>query len=208
MKYITLFENFGGLEPLNEDFIELKSIAKQLYSLLKRKGYEVELKENSKKSTYKGDTLAGTKGSKTYDKGGSVEIHQFPDTEEIGLFLPVSSVAYQFIVAPENKDLIKAMVEKNKPGDYEKHPGTYQKNIEKNWSHIKDAIFGESGKIASLSDIQNDPEVKKFIGKLGSELISTIKSKSPNIRLATKDADTHFGLYFTEPRTRSGAVKK
>jgi hypothetical protein len=205
MKYITLFENFGGLDSLNEDFMELKSIAKHLYSDLKKKGYEVEIKENSKDSK---KTLAGTKGSRTFDKGGSVEIHQFPDSEEIGVFLPIHSVAYQFIVSPENKDLIKKMVEKNKPGDFEKHPGTYQENLEKNWSHINNAIFGEPGKIASLNDIRKDPEILKFVNKLGSDLIATIKSKYAGIKLKTEDQDTAFALYFTEPRTRKGAVKK
>ena len=109
MKYIKLFENFSDSESINEDFMELKSIAKQLYSILKKKGYEVEIKENSKKSTYRGgDSLAGTKDSKYLNgKGGTVEIHQFSDVEQIGLFLPVHTVAYQFIIAPENKDIIK-----------------------------------------------------------------------------------------------------
>ena len=34
MKYLKLFENFSDSESINEDFLELKSIAIQLYSLL------------------------------------------------------------------------------------------------------------------------------------------------------------------------------
>jgi len=210
MKYIKLFEIFSASESesINEDFMELKSIAKQLYSLLKKKGYEVEIKENSKKSTYRGgDSLVGTKDSKYLNgKGGTVEIHQFSDVEQIGLFLPVHAVAYQFITAPENKDIIKKMVDKKKPGDYEKYPGTYQQDISKNWSHIKDAIFGEPGKIASSYDMQKNPQIGEFIKKLGTELISVIKSKYPNMLLSTEDKETNFALYFAEPKTKKGGV--
>jgi hypothetical protein len=208
MKYIKLFENFSDLESINEDFMELKSIAKQLYSLLKSEGYEVEIKENSKKSKYKGgDSLVGTKDSKYLNgKGGTVEIHQFSDVEQIGLFLPVYAVVYQFITAPENKEIIKKMVDEKKPGAYEKYPGTYQQDLSKNWSYIKDDIFGASGKIANLYDMQKNPEVVKFVNKLGSKLIDAIKSKYPNMLLSTKDSEVTFDLYFAEPKTRKGAV--
>jgi hypothetical protein len=139
-------------------------------------------------------------------KGGTVEIHQFSDVEQIGLFLPVYAVAYQFITAPENKEIIKKMMDEKKPGDYEKYPGTYQQDISKNWSHIKDAIFGESGKIANLYDMQKNPEVVKFVNKLGNKLIDTIKSKYPNMLLSTEDKETNFALYFAEPKTNKGAV--
>lgn len=208
MKYIKLFENFSDLESLNEDFMELKSIAKQLYSLLKSEGYEVEIKENSKKSIYRGgDSLVGTKDSKYLNnKGGTVEIHQFSDFEEIGVILPVYAVAYQFIAAPENKEIIKKMVDQKKPGDYEKYPGTYQQDISKNWSHIKDAIFGESGKIGTADDMIDNPEILKFVNKLGTKLIDNIKSKYPNMLLSTKDEGGNFALYFAEPKTKKGGV--
>lgn len=224
MKHIKLFESFSKLQSINEDFMELKSIAKQLYSLLKKKGYEVEIKENSKKSIYRGGhSLVGTKGSRertqfgvgsirkrgiwvqTYDKGGAVEIHQFSDIEQIGLFLPVYAVAYQFIAAPENLDIIKEMVNKKRPGDFEKYPGTYQ-NLAKNWSYVSDVIFGQHGKSASSYDIQKNPELGKFIKKLGADLIEAIKSAYPNMLLATEDKDGYFGLYFAEPKTKKGAV--
>ena len=208
MKYLKLFENFSDLESLNEDFLELKSIAKQLYSLVKSEGYEVEIKENSEKSKFRGgDTLVGTKDSQYLNgKGGTVEIHQFSDAEQIGLFLPVYAVAYQFITAPENKEIIKKMLNEKKPGAYEKYPGTYQQDLSKNWSHIKDDIFGESGKIANIYDMQKNPEVVKFVNKLGNKLIDTIKSKYPNMLLSTQDQDVHFALYFAEPKTNKGGI--
>lgn len=208
MKYLKLFDKFSDSESINEDFMELKSIAKQLYSLLKREGYEVEIKENSEKSKFRGgDTLVGTKDSQWLnDKGGTVEIHQFSDAEQIGVFLPVYAVSYQFITAPENKEIIKKMMDEKRPGDYEKYPGTYQKDISKNWSHIKDAIFGSPGKIADVSDIQKNPEVVKFVNKLGTKLIDTIKSKYPNMLLSTQDRDIHFALYFAEPKTNKGGI--
>ncbi len=208
MKYLKLFDKFSDSESINEDFMELKSIAKQLYSLLKSEGYEVEIKENSEKSKFRGgDTLVGTKDSQWLnDKGGTVEIHQFSDAEQIGVFLPVYAVSYQFITAPENKEIIKKMMDEKRPGDYEKYPGTYQKDISKNWSHIKDAIFGSPGKIADVSDIQKNPEVVKFVNKLGTKLIDTIKSKYPNMLLSTQDRDIHFALYFAEPKTNKGGI--
>jgi hypothetical protein len=206
MKYIKLFESFSESESINEDFMELKSIAKQLYSLLKKKGYEVEIKENSKKSKYRGgDSLVSTKDSKYLNKGGNAEIHQFSDIEQIGVFLPVYAVVYQFLTAPENKELVKQMVEKNKPGDWEKYPGTYG-DISKNWTYIKNAIFGEPGKIADLYRMQKNPEIGKFVNKLGNELIAAIKSKYPNILLHAEDQETNFGLWFAEPKTKKGAV--
>jgi hypothetical protein len=208
MKYLKLFEKFSDSESINEDFMELKSIAKQLYSLVKSEGYEVEIKENSEKSKFRGgDTLVGTKDSQYLNgKGGTVEIHQFSDVEQIGLFLPVYAVVYQFITAPENKEIIKKMVNEKKPGAYEKYPGTYQQDLSKNWSHIKDDIFGASGKTANLYDMQKNPEVVKFVNKLGTKLIDAIKSKYPNMLLSTEDQEVHFALYFAEPKTKKGAV--
>jgi len=215
MKYIKLFENFLDLEFINEDFMELKSIVKHLYSLLKREGYEVEIKENSKKSTYAdGDTLVGSKDSQHLNsKGGTVEIQQFSDFEQIGVFIPVYAAAYQFIIDPENREIIKKMVDEKKPGDYERYPGTYQQDtqtyqedISNNWLHIKDAIFGETGHIGTANDMIDNPELLKFVNKLGSKLIDTIKSKYPNMLLSSKDKDGNFALYFAEPRTRKGGV--
>jgi len=208
MKYLKLFEKFSDSESINEDFMELKSIAKQLYSLVKSEGYEVEIKENSEKSKFRGgDTLVGTKDSQYLNgKGGTVEIHQFSDVEQIGLFLPVYAVAYQFITSPENKEIIKKMVDEKKPGDYEKYPGTYQQDLSKSWTHVCDSIFGKSGKTANLYDIQKNPELVKFVNKLGNKLIDTIKSKYPNMLLSTEDKETNFALYFAEPKTNKGAV--
>ena len=134
-------------------------------------------------------------------KGGTVEIHQFSDIEQIGLFLPVHAVAFQFITAPENKDIIKKMIGQKKD-DYE----YYQKDGFKNWSHLADTIFGEPGKVASCYDIQKNPQLGEFIKKLGDELIGAIKKTYPNMLLSTQDKETHFGLYFAEPKTKKGAV--
>ena len=201
MKYLKLYENFSS-HSINEDFMELKSIAKQLYSLVKSEGYDVKIIENSKKSTYRGgDSLVGTKGSKYLNgKGGSVEIHQFSDIEQIGLFLPVYAVAYQFIIAPENKEIIKKRL--NKPESYE----IYQKDNFKDWDHISSAMFAEPGKSTSVSDIIKNPEILKFVNKLGSKLIGAIKSKYPNMLLSTEDKDGNFCLYFAEPTTKKGGV--
>ena len=207
MKYLKLYENFSE-ESLNEDFLELKSISKQLYSLLKKNGYEVEIIENSKKSTFHGgDHLVGTKDSKHLNgKGGTAQIVQFSDVEQIGVFMPIYAVVHQFIIAPENKEIIKQMVDKKKPGDYEKYPGTYQKSDDKQVSQISDTIFGESGKSARQYDMQKNPEVLKFVQKLGAKLLDVFKSKYPKMLLKFEDQETSFVLYFAEPTTKKGAV--
>jgi hypothetical protein len=202
LKYVKLFENFTDLESINEDFLELKSIGKQLYSLLKKKGYEVTIKENSKKSIYSGgDTLVGSKDSKYLNnKGGVVEIHQFSDFEEIGVFIPAFAVAYQFVISPENKEIIKKRL--NKPESYE----IYQKDNFKDWSYLANAMFAEPGKSTETNEIIKNPEILKFVSKLGTDLINTIKSKYPNMLLNTQDKGGNFILYFAEPKTKKGAV--
>lgn len=202
MKYLELFENWS----INEDYLELKSIAKQLYSFLKKKGYEVEIKENSQKSKYKnGDTLIGTKDSKYLnDKGGTVEIHQFSDVEEIGVFVPTYALAYAFIMDPNNQEILSGLIKaKNK------NPDSYLQDKQKSWFHIKDLIFAKSsGQIAYDDAMQANPEIKKYIAKLGQELIGIIKQRYPNMELAFGDKSHYYAMYFREPKTAKGAVKK
>jgi len=188
---------------LNEDYLELKSLGKQLYSALKKKGYEVEIKENSKKSTFAGgDPLVGTKDSKYLNsKGGTVEIHQFSDAEQIGVFIPAYAVLYQFIVDPANKSYLEQLYTKKrgKPGGELDEPAKY-------FSNLKDILFGENGKVASSSNVMEDPEIKKSIAKLGQELLSIIKSKKPNMLLSFRDTDTSYAMNFAEPKTAKGGA--
>jgi hypothetical protein len=188
---------------LNEDYLELKSLGKQLYSALKKKGYEVEIKENSKKSTFAGgDSLVGTKDSKYLNsKGGTVEIHQFSDAEQIGVFIPAYAVLYQFIVDPANKSYLEQLYTKKrgKPGGELDEPAKY-------FSNLKDILFGEDGKVASSSNVMKDPEIKKSIAKLGQELLSIIKSKKPNMLLSFRDTDTSYAMNFAEPKTAKGGA--
>lgn len=198
LNYVKLFENFTDLESINEDFLELKSIVKQLYSLLKEKGYDVEIRESSEKSRYRGgDRLVGTKDSQYLgDKGGTVEIHQFSDVEEIGVFLPARSVAYQFIISPENKEIIKKSL--YKPELYE----IYQKDNFKDWDYLYRDAFVRTSKETDDSDIIKNPQILEFLGKLGINLIDTIKSKYPNIQIITEIKGGNFCLYFRETKTR------
>ncbi len=198
MKHIKLYENWS----INEDYLELKSIGKQLYSFLKKKGYDVEIKENSQKSKYQGgDTLVGTKDSKySNGKGGNVEIHQFSDVEEVGVFVPTYALAYQFIVDPSNDAIVKSWAKGHmKELD--------EADKQKYWSNIKDWAFAEStGKVAYGSDIQKNPEIKKYIAKLGQELISIVKQKYPNMQLLFGDKNDYYAMYFREPKTKKGGV--
>jgi hypothetical protein len=202
MKYLELFENWS----INEDFLELKSIGKQLYSFLKKKGYDVKIKENSQKSKYKGgDTLAGTKDSKySNGKGGNVEIHQFSDVEEIGVFVPTYALVYMFIMDPNNEETLKELL-KSKT----KNPDYYLQNKQKDWTNIKNLIFAKSsGQIAYDYDMQANPEIKKYIAKLGQELIGIVKQRYPNMQLLFGDKSHYYAMYFREPKTAKGAVKK
>jgi hypothetical protein len=157
MKHLELFENWS----INEDYLELKSIGKQLYSFLKKKGYEVEIKENSQKSKFRGgDTLVGTKDSKYLNsKGGTVEIHQFSDVEEIGVFVPTYALVYMFIMDPNNEETLKELL-KSKTNN----PDSYLQNKQKYWTNIKDVVFTKNmGKTADFDDMQDSPDIKKYI---------------------------------------------
>lgn len=191
MKHLKLFENWS----INEDYLELKSIGKQLYSFLKKKGYGVEIKENTQKTKY-GATLIGTKDRHINYKGGEIEIHQFSDVEEIGVFVPTYALAYKFIMDPDNEETLKGLLKaKTQYADY------YLQNKQKDWYTITREIFGQAGR-----DIQNNPEIKKYIAKLGQELIGIVKEKYPNMQLSFEDKSQYYAMYFREPRTKKGGV--
>jgi len=188
---------------LKEDYLELKSIGKLLYSFLKRKGYDVEIKENSSKSKFRGgDHLIGQQYGNT--KGGTIEIHQFSDVEEVGVFIPVYALTYQFIINPDNHKYIESLVSQNRSEVVGQNYGL--SDPEKYWTHVKNYAFGKSGKIANSSDIMRDPGIQKAIGSLGVELQNLIKSKYPNMQFIFKDDDVFYSMYFAEPKTAKGAV--
>jgi hypothetical protein len=192
---------------LNEDYLELKSLAKQLYSAIKKKGYDVEIKENSQKSKFRGgDPLVGTKDSQYQNgRGGTAEIHQFSDVEEIGVFIPTYAVAYHFIKDPNNRKYLEDLIAKNLPNLKDKNIGF--DDIDKYWTYIKDYAFSPSpNKSASGHDIQQNSEIKKSIASLGQELIGIIKSKKPNMRMAFKDDSVDYGMWFSEPKTAKGGT--
>lgn len=189
---------------LNEDYLELKSIAKQLYTLLKSKGYDVRIVENSSKSKYAGGTtLAGQKYLN--NKGGSVEIHQFSDVEQIGVFVPAYTVIYQFIKNPANHKYVESIIAKNRPDLVGKNIGL--DDTEKHWTHIKNFMYGKSGKIAEISDFMKDQGIRQTIGALGKELQNAIKSKYPTMLFSFEDDATGYSMYFAEPRTAKGGIK-
>ena len=209
MKYIKLFENFLDLESINEDFMELKSIVKQIYSALKNHGYEVEIEKNKKNrfGTTITDSLVGTKDSKKLNnKGGSVRIIQFLDSEQIGVFIPANAVAYQFIIDPKNIEIIKQLVDTNKPGAWDRAGAAYQEDIANNWNHVINDMCGQYGHHALPNDIQGNQQIQEFIQNLGSELLLIIQSNHPNMLLSFQNTDVAFAMYFAEPRTRKGAV--
>jgi hypothetical protein len=85
MKYLKLFENF---DLIKEDYLELKSIGKKLYSFLKSKGYVVRLQtegENFLKSLSSRDYYGGKKKiSKTgYPWANSDRYHLYSDESSI-----------------------------------------------------------------------------------------------------------------------------
>lgn len=190
-------------QMLNEDFLELKSIAKMLYSLIKSKGFNVELKENSSKAKYASDTLAKNKNND--NKGGSVEIHQLSDVEQIGVFVPYYAVVYNFITNPANRKYIESVVGKNNPDKLKYNIGLDEP--QKYWTHIHTYMYGKGGQIADVLNSKNDPEIKKLISKLGQELTNAVKSKYPNMLFSFKDGETGYYMYFAEPKTAKGGIK-
>jgi len=208
IKRMQLLAGIINESQLNEDYLELKSLAKQLYSAIKKKGYDVEIKENSQKSKFRGgDPLVGTKDSQYQNgRGGTAEIHQFSDVEEIGVFIPTYAVAYHFIKDPNNRKYLEDLIAKNRPNLKDKNIGEFD-DIDKYWENIKDYAFSPSpNKIAFGHDIQQNSEIKKSIASLGQELIGIIKSKKPNMTMTFKDNSVYYAMWFSEPKTAKGGT--
>lgn len=191
-------------EMLNEDFLELKSIAKQLFSLIKAKGYDAAIVENSSKSKYGQHTLVGQKYLN--QKGGTVEIHQFTDVEQIGVFVPAYAVIYQLIIDPANAKYVESVVARNRPDLAGKNIGLHG-HAKEYWTHIKNYMVADSGKLASAREVMQDEGVKQKINQLGKDLQNAIKSKYPNMKFAFDDGPLGYGMFFAEPRTAKGAVQ-
>ena len=194
----SLIEN-----QLNEDYLELKSIGKQLYSFLKKKGYLVQIIENSSKSPYKGGTTltTGTNASKNEHDGPPVEIHQLSDVEQIAVAVPVYALLRAFVLDDANKSFLEQTITKKggKTGALN-DPKQY-------WSSIGDQAFGPTlGKTASTTDIMKNPLIQQYIANLGKELTNIVKSKKPNAALAFKDTETAYVMYFADTKTAKGGT--
>ena len=187
---------------LNEDYLELKSIGKQLYSFLKKKGYTVKIIENSSKSPYRGGTTltTGTNAGRLENDGPPVEIHQLSDVEQIAVAVPVYALSRVFILDDANRSFLEQTITKKgeKTGALN-DPKQY-------WSSISDQVFGAPGKIASPDDIKKNPQIQKYIANLGKELTGIVKSKKPNAMLSFKDTDIAYVMYFADAKTAKGGT--
>lgn len=190
-----------ALDALNEDFLELKSIGRQLYSLLKKKGYAVQILENSSKSKLSGGGVASlAKSNKPgeSDKGGNVEIHQLSDVEQIGIAIPTWAVVCNFVLNSKNQEYLKQLIEKKGK--------KYQEPNEKNWLEVATAAFAEGTQSLQNKDIINNPKIKEYIAGLGKELTDIIKEKKPNMQFAFDDKNGYYAMYFGEQRTKKGGI--
>jgi len=194
-----------NIEMLNEDYLELKSIVKYLYSFFKKEGFEVEILDvNSKKTQVRnGEHLVGTKDSKYLNnKGGTVMIQQISDKNAnnfIAVTIPTYAVAHNFIANPSNRNYLEGLILKNRPNT--KGMDIMFSELNNYESYIRNTAFG-----SDFSDIQNNPEIKKYADNLGEGLMNIIKSKKPNIQFVSKHMPYQYQMYFREPQTAKGGI--
>ena len=204
--------NIGKVGLIKEDYLELKSIGKQLYSFLKKEGYNVTIKEDSSKSTFSGgDKLVD---SNEGGKGGIVQIKQFSDVEQIGVSIPSYAVTYQFLNNQGNYDKIKKVYADNRqdfgPEQKEKFLNDgdtwFKSSLTDSWDGIAKTVFKSKG----CEDLSQHPEIIKSVNELGNKLSDIVKSKIPNMEFVFDNqvSNCQFVMYFREPKTKKGGYTK
>ena len=138
---------------LKEDILELKQMSKQIYSFLKKKGYEVKMK-----------TEQGDKGRESFntnlDLNDTVQLVIQEGSELVMIALPVRAVVKKLT---GDKDLNSS------------------KETEK---------YGNGS-----DDWYTNKEVTNYVDKLGTEIISQLTSKYPNMKHSF-DKDNQAIFYF------------
>jgi hypothetical protein len=138
---------------LKEDILELKQMSKQIYSFLKKKGYEVKMK-----------TEQGDKGRESFntnlDLNDTVQLVIQEGSELVMIALPVRAVVKKLT---GEKDLNSSKVTEK---------------------------YGNG-----LNDWYTNKEVTNYVDKLGTEIVSQLTSKYPNMKHSF-DKDNQAMFYF------------
>jgi hypothetical protein len=162
-------------EILKEDILELKQMAKQLYSFLKKKGFPVTLSTNIKKplrpENPKGGSITAKKSSIQSDNNvGTVQIVVQEGQDEIAQVLVTPADVARVIVGGGN-----------------------------DWSHKASQKFGDD-----WSSWYKNSEILKYVNNLGNELLKEIKGKYPNMSYKFEQKDWFYILYFGYAQTAKG----
>ena len=166
---------------LNEDILELKQMSKQLYSLLKSKGFNVTIVNKivtplnptnpaSKGTITNKDTAVSTISTNGGGEFIQIAVQQGVDGEMVEIAITPSIIA-RAIIGGEIAD----------------------------WSNKASAKFGNE-----RSTWQKNPEILAYVNKLGNELLVGIKTKYPNMSYKFAEQNFYYILYFGYAQTKKG----
>jgi hypothetical protein len=96
LKYVKLFENFKEIELINEDNLEVKNIAKQLYSFLTKNGVNTKLIAQTPSDNYGKQIGASLKGE---SNEALISYYDDPKTKQ-------TIIQVQLYGGPTSKDLV------------------------------------------------------------------------------------------------------
>ena len=96
LKYVKLFENFKEIELINEDNLEVKNIAKQLYSFLTKNGVNTKLIAQTPSDNYGKKIGASLKGE---SNEALISYYDDPKTKQ-------TIIQVQLYGGPTSKDLV------------------------------------------------------------------------------------------------------
>ena len=130
MKYIHLFENFSSLDTLNEDNLQVKNIARQLYSWLKKNGVR-EVSLSTDKINIGKDTANDADGKQIGDRDNTAKIAYYNDEASKQTIIEIILFGEQGKIQEVEKLLLSSF------------PGLKQifRNLERNTNSPKDKVY-------------------------------------------------------------------
>ena len=130
LKYIHLFENFSSLDTLNEDNLQVKNIARQLYSWLKKNGVR-EVSLSTDKINIGKDTANDADGKQIGDRDNTAKIAYYDDVASKQTIIEIILFGEQGKIQEVEKLLLSSF------------PGLKQifRNLERNTNSPKDKVY-------------------------------------------------------------------
>jgi hypothetical protein len=130
LKYIHLFENFSSLDTLNEDNLQVKNIARQLYSWLKKNGVR-EVSLSTDKINIGKDTANDADGKQIGDRDNTAKIAYYDDEASKQTIIEIILFGEQGKIQEVEKLLLSSF------------PGLKQifRNLERNTNSPKDKVY-------------------------------------------------------------------